>query len=164
MLGRVGAWVLVTRQVPSPPTTSSLCTRLLCRPGAAHLLLPRPPVPQGQFLSIHCVCAPSPSCFLGTQPCPWEVMLGLVPGMSRLAGGGRGTAQGGGTAKARVLSRAELAAWGLGVEEERRPWGGAGTSSERQPQKGVSQSDLYFRSTKGNHLGLQLAQGEVAVT
>lgn len=62
----------------------------------------------------------------------------MVPGMSRLAGGGRRAALGRGTAKVRVLSREELVAWGLGVEEGRRPWGGAATLSEWQPQKGVS--------------------------
>lgn len=50
-------------------------------------------------------------------------MLGLVPGMSRLAGGGRRAALGRGTAKVRVLSREELVAWGLGVEEWRRGGG-----------------------------------------
>lgn len=110
------------------------------------------------------MCAPSPTCFLGTQLCLREAMLGLVPGMSRLAGGERRAALSRGTAKAGVLSREGLVAWGLGGEEGRRPWGGAGTSSEQQPRKGVSQSDLYSRTTKDNHSGLQPAEGEAAVT
>lgn len=107
---------------------------------------------------------PIPHLFPGNTALPPEAMLGLVPGMSRLAGGERRAALSRGTAKAGVVSREGLVAWGLGGEEGRRPWGGAGTSSEQQPRKGVSQSDLYSRTTKDNHSGLQPAEGEAAVT
>lgn len=72
--------------------------------------------------------------------------------------------------KGRMLSRKEPRPEGLGSGGE-GTWGaggGAGTSSEGQPQKALNQADLYFRTTQGSHggdhLGLQVAEGEVALS
>lgn len=72
--------------------------------------------------------------------------------------------------KGRMLSREEPPAWGLGTWGE-GAWGAGGatgTSSEGQPQKALNQADLYFRTTQGSHggdhLGSQVAEGEVALS
>lgn len=104
----------------------------------------------------------------GVQPCPraappQEAMLALVPGMSRLAGGGRRVAEGGQGESAERGRASGLRTWSQGGHGR-----GAWTYLRGEPQEAVNQSDWYFRTPKGSPaadcLGLQVAEGEVAVS
>ena len=70
-------------------------------------------------------------------------MLALVPGMSRLAGGGRRVAEGGQGESAERGRASGLRTWSQGGHGR-----GAWTYLRGEPQEAVNQSDWYFRTPK----------------